>query len=83
MQLYLDRPLLYNRRKFDLRHYMLITNLFGVTRGYWYSEGYVRTSSYEFDIFNFEREIHLTNDAVQKHTALYGRYEPGNKLSYA
>lgn len=61
---------------------MLITNLYGVMRGYWYSEGYVRTSSYEFDVFNFDREIHLTNDAVQKYTPAYGRYEAGNKLSY-
>lgn len=26
--------------------------------------------------------IHLTNDAVQKNSADYGKYEPGNKLSY-
>jgi hypothetical protein len=42
----------------------------------------VRTSSYEFDVGNFDREVHLTNDAVQKFTEMYGRYEPGNKLSY-
>lgn len=46
VQMYIDRPLLYNNRKFDIRHYMLITNLFGVTRAYWYAEGYIRTSSY-------------------------------------
>lgn len=55
IQLYIDRPLLYYRRKFDIRHYMMMTNMFGVTRGYWYNEGYIRTSGYEFDIFNFER----------------------------
>lgn len=82
VQLYIDRPLLYNNRKFDIRHYMLVTNMFGVLRGYWYNEGYIRTASYEFDIFTFDKEIHLTNDAVQKHTANYGKYEPGNKLSY-
>lgn len=27
--------------------------------------------------------IHLTNDAVQKKCEDYGKYEPGNKLSYA
>lgn len=82
LQLYIDRPMLYNRRKFDIRHYMMISNLYGVVRGYWYSEGYIRTSSYEFDVHNFEREIHLTNDAVQKYCDDYGRYEPANKLSY-
>ena len=27
--------------------------------------------------------IHLTNDAIQKNTTDYGKYEKGNKLSYA
>ena len=45
VQSYLDRPLLYNRRKFDIRHYMLITSLYGQTKAYWYSDGYIRTSS--------------------------------------
>ncbi len=27
--------------------------------------------------------IHLTNDAVQKYGPSYGKYEEGNKLSYA
>ena len=27
--------------------------------------------------------IHLTNDAVQKKSQDYGKYEPGNKLSFA
>lgn len=29
------------------------------------------------------RFIHLTNDAVQKYHEDYGKFEPGNKLSYA
>jgi hypothetical protein len=36
IQMYIDRPMLYNNRKFDIRHYMLITNFFGITRAYWY-----------------------------------------------
>jgi hypothetical protein len=36
VQMYLDRPFLYNDRKFDIRHYMLITNLYGITKAYWY-----------------------------------------------
>jgi hypothetical protein len=61
---------------------MLITHLHGYMRGYWYNEGYIRTSSYEFNLCNFDSEIHLTNDAIQKETELYGKYELGNKLSY-
>jgi tubulin monoglycylase TTLL3/8 len=33
-------------------------------------------------VHSFDPEIHLTNDAVQKYTPLYGKYEPANKLSY-
>jgi hypothetical protein len=80
--MYIDRPLLYNNRKFDIRHYMMISNFFGVTRAYWYEEGYIRTSSYEFNISSFEPEIHLTNDAVQKLFPDYHKYEPFNKISY-
>lgn len=29
------------------------------------------------------RMIHLTNDAVQKYSEDYGKYQPGNKLSFA
>ena len=82
VQMYLDRPLLYCGRKFDLRHYMLISNLYGVQRAYWYEDGYIRTASYEFDVTNFEPQIHLTNDAIQKKYPDYGRHEPYNKLSY-
>ncbi len=30
------RPFLYNRRKFDIRAYMLITINNGILKGYWY-----------------------------------------------
>jgi hypothetical protein len=83
VQAYLDKPLLYNKRKFDIRHYMLITTLYGKMRAYWYEEGYVRTSSHEFTLEDLSDSIvHLTNDAVQKYGSRYGKYEEGNKLSY-
>ena len=50
---------------------------------YWYEEGYIRTSSYLFNIHTFDPEIHLTNDAIQKKYPDYGRYEPANKISYS
>lgn len=36
VQLYIDKPLLYNKRKFDIRCYMMITSVNGNIRGYWY-----------------------------------------------
>lgn len=56
----------------------------GKIRGYWYEEGYIRTSCCEFHLADTANEfIHLTNDAVQVHSDKYGRYEDGNKLSYS
>ena len=84
IQRYIQNPLLYNKRKFDLRHYILITCINGSYKGYWFDEGYVRTSSSEFNIKSSkDPTIHLTNDAVQKYTAQYGKYEKANKLTYA
>ena len=36
VQLYIDRPFLYKRRKFDIRHYLMISQLHGVFKAYWY-----------------------------------------------
>jgi hypothetical protein len=49
-------------------------------------EGYIRTSSYDFTLNVNQlksREVHLTNDAVQKKCQTYGKYEVGNKLDFA
>lgn len=61
----------------------MLTSVGGRVHGYVYEEGYIRTSSYEFDLSNLaDRLVHLTNDAVQKRDKGYGKYEPGNKMSY-
>jgi hypothetical protein len=82
VQAYIERPLLYCRRKFDLRHYILMTCVNGLVKGYWYREGYVRTTSSEYSLLASDGSIHLTNDAVQKDLPDYGKFEKGNKLSY-
>ncbi|CAD8122582.1 unnamed protein product [Paramecium sonneborni] len=82
VQQYIDNPLLYNKRKFDIRCYMLLTSQNGIFKGYWYQEGYIRTSSKEFTTKCLDRFVHLTNDAVQSKDQDYGKHEPGNKISY-
>ncbi len=75
--------MLYYKRKFDIRHYMLITCVNGIFKAYWYEEGYIRTSSSEFTTkYSKDPFVHLTNDAIQKNGANYGKFEKGNKLSY-
>lgn len=61
----MDNPLLYNKRKFDIRCYILINRSNGILKGYWYQEGYIRTSCKEFSLKNLQNKfIHLTNDAI-------------------
>lgn len=82
VQQYMDRPLLYNKRKFDIRCYMLITSINGYMKGYWYPDGYIRTCSKEFNLKNLANKmVHLTNDAVQKKGEEYGKFENGNKVT--
>ena len=63
--------------------YGLLTSINGKVKGFFYEEGYIRTSSKEYTLENLSnRAIHLTNDAVQKKYEDYGKFEPGNKISF-
>ena len=54
---------------------MMISRLHGMMRAYWFGEGYIRTSSYAYDIEDIGDElIHLTNDAIQKNCTFYGKH---------
>jgi hypothetical protein len=65
VQKYIHNPLLINRRKFDIRTFVLMTSMNGNTKLYIYEEGYLRTSCREYSIHNLSnRLVHLTNDAV-------------------
>lgn len=74
VQAYIERPMLYCKRKFDLRHYIMMTCVNGLIKGYWYKEGYVRTTSSEYSLLASDGSIHLTNDAVQKNLPDYGKF---------
>ena len=83
IQKYIERPFLYNKRKFDIRCYALVTGINGVIQAYYYPEGYLRTSSREFSLKHVsDKFTHLTNDAVQKTSEDYGKFEHGNKVTY-
>lgn len=83
IQKYMEKPLLYKGRKFDIRHYMLLTSFNGIIKAYWFPEGYIRTSSSPYTLKRGTNLlVHLTNDAVQKYAGDYGKFEKGNKISY-
>ena len=81
IQKYLERPLLIKKRKFDIRLWVLVTHEY---KCFLFREGYIRTSSYEYDTSPESIDkpfIHLTNNAVQKFNENYGAFEEGNQLS--
>lgn len=82
VQKYIESPFLINSRKFDIRVWVLITHKMN---SYFYHEGYLRTSSeiYSSDENTFSDPIvHLTNNAIQKNSTSYSKYEKGNQLSF-
>lgn len=84
IQKYVYRPMLYLNRKFDIRCYALVLCYNGNLQAYFYKDGYLRTSVAEFTLDNIHNKfIHLTNDAIQKKSTDYGKFEAGNKLSYS
>lgn len=83
LQKYIENPLLFKNRKFDIRCYGMLTSVNGLLKGYAYDEGYIRTSSREYNMKKLGNKlIHLTNDAVQKKADDYGKFEVGNKVSF-
>ena len=68
---------------FDFRLFGLATCINKKLKGFFFQDGYIRTSSKEFDLNNLDDKfIHLTNDAIQKMGDDFGKFENANKLSY-
>lgn len=82
IQKYIENPLLIDKRKFDIRVWALLNHEMKL---FFFREGYIRTSSEIFDLGEKNLEnpfIHLTNNAIQKHSETYGKFEKGNQLSF-
>lgn len=76
-QEYLQNPLLYDGRKFDIRVFAMMSG--NRPDVYFCPKLIGRTSSYKFDSTNFDNlYIHITNHVVQKESLEYERYEKGN-----
>ena len=72
VQRYVERPLLIQRRKFDIRQWVLVSSVNPLTV-WMYSNYYLRFSSCEYTSGDLDNaEVHLTNQSVQKHSEDYG-----------
>ena len=79
VQKYLDNPLLYNKRKFDIRCYVLVDNNLNV---FFCREGHLKGSSELYNINNTSKFVHITNHSIQKKSSKFEQYEYGNEMSY-
>lgn len=65
VQKYITKPLLLQKQyKFDLRIYVLVTSV-NPLEAFIYKDGFARISNHIFDLKNLNRNIHLTNAAIQ------------------
>ena len=79
VQKYIERPLLYRGRKFDIRVWTLANHKNDL---FFYKRGYLRTSSDDYNLKNGNNYVHLTNNCLQKFGSNYGNHEEGNTLSF-
>ncbi|XP_058819906.1 tubulin glycylase 3B-like [Topomyia yanbarensis] len=68
-QKYIEKPLLIHNTKFDIRQYFLITFTGNQLKVWMYRNSYLRFSSLEFNLDDFNEAIHLTNYSIQKYYA--------------
>ena len=79
VQKYLDNPLLYKNRKFDIRCFVLLDSNFNL---YFCKEGHLKGSSELYNLNNSNKFIHITNYSLQKNSNKFELYEIGNEMSY-
>lgn len=79
VQKYVERPLLFHGRKFDIRVWAIAT---AKKELFFYKHGYLRTSSFDYDTSVSDNYVHLTNNCLQKWGDHYGKHETGNTLSF-
>ena len=78
LQKYIEKPLLYNGRKFDTRFWVLLTHKMEI---FLFKEGHLKATSFNFTLENTDLYIHLTNYSVQKYSDKFEIYEEGNEIS--
>ena len=79
LQKYIEKPLLYYERKFDMRIWVLLTHKMEV---YFFKEGHLKATSVKYDIGSKNSFVHLTNYSVQKYNENFSKFEYGNEISF-
>ena len=81
IQKYLEKPLLYQGRKFDIRIWvMFMTNR--ENEVYIFKEGHLKATSLKYNPDSKDIFVHLTNYSVQKHNIHFSKIEIGNEIPF-
>ena len=80
IQKYIEKPLLYFGRKFDIRIWVLLTQNLSV---YMFEEGHLKCCSVNYNLNSDNTFCHLTNYSFQKYNSNFGKYEFGNEVSFS
>ena len=79
IQKYIEKPLLYKKRKCDIRIWVLLTQAMKV---YVFKEGHLKTCSVEYDLNSKNPYTHITNYSFQKHNNNFQKFEKGNEVPF-
>jgi hypothetical protein len=81
IQKYIEKPLLYQGRKFDIRIWVLLIGN-KPNNVYIFKEGHLKASCLKYDLNSNDTYIHLTNYSIQKHNSNFSKIEIGNEIPF-
>jgi len=79
IQKYIEKPLLYKKRKCDIRIWVLLTHSMKV---YVFKEGHLKTCSIEYNLNSKNPFTHITNYSFQKYNNNFQKFEKGNEVPF-
>ena len=82
LQKYIENVLLYNKRKFDIRIWVLIVFINNKIECFYFKEGHLKSSTENYNLNDNNIFIHLTNYSIQKNNNNFSKFEIGNEISF-
>ena len=79
IQKYIEKPLLYKKRKCDIRIWVLLTQ---IMKAYVFKEGHLKTCSIEYELNSKNPFTHITNYSFQKYNTNFQKFEKGNEVPF-
>ena len=82
LQKYLEKPLLYQGRKFDIRLWVLFISC-QEEDIYIFKQGHLKATCTKYDPDSKDLYVHLTNYSVQKYNENFSKIEIGNEIPFS